>query len=807
MGYDYRTAGSSVAGSISPLTGPVYDLTDTVKAYTAKISPSKVILGVPYYGRAWSTPTDALHAKNISGAKYGGSAAPSYAQAADLVAAYGRRWDSVEQAPWTAYRKQTCTAAYGCVTSWRQLYYDDAASLKLRYDLVNRTSLRGAGIWALGFDNSRPELRAALADKFLADRTPPVTGVTTFPQQQRDEGFRVAWVSYDDSSVRSYDVQVSTDGGAWAPWLTATTLTSWIFLGADGHTYAFRVRATDVHGNVSAWNSSIALNALGVPGTITVGGFATVVTDGLRMRSSPTTGASIMTTLADGAALRVIGGPVSAEGYLWFQVAGPVRQWGPVDSMNIGGWVAASGNGVTNAVPRSPVYATRVNAGISGLRLADGGTRVLTPNGDGLQDTLRISWTNERTFDSLTLRIHRRDGSLAGTVPLAKTASGTHAYQWNGRIDGVLVPAGTYVVQLRGVDGSASFHAPSVNPVSSAQVARFGLIVGPAAPTSVLSFKSTPASPTAASKVSYGLTFGGPVSSLSSADFSRSGTATGCVLGAPSGSGASWTIPLARCSAGTVVLSLKPRAVVDAVSNWGPTTQVNAPTLVIDRTAPRTSGPRVGLRSGVSLASTAPAADLPAVVTWSASDAGGAGVAAYDVARSIDGGAFRMLSRGLTSASLAVALRPGHAYRFEVRARDRAGNVGGWVAGPTLRAYLPQQTTAAISYRGTWTKEPNPSFSGGTARYSISAGARATYTFTGRAIGWVTTPGPTRGSARIYVDGVHVATIDTHAPTTIYRRVVFSRTWSQSGTHTIRIVAVGTSGHPRVDLDAFEVLR
>ncbi|MCI0584895.1 MAG: glycosyl hydrolase family 18 protein, partial [Chloroflexi bacterium] len=52
MGYDYRTASASVAGSISPLGGPLYDLTDTVTAYTAKIPASKLILGVPYYGRA-----------------------------------------------------------------------------------------------------------------------------------------------------------------------------------------------------------------------------------------------------------------------------------------------------------------------------------------------------------------------------------------------------------------------------------------------------------------------------------------------------------------------------------------------------------------------------------------------------------------------------------------------------------------------------------------------------------------------------------------------------------------------------------
>ena len=173
MGYDYRGSNSNPVGSVSPLAGPVYDLTDTVAAYTARIDPSKVILGVPYYGRAWSTPTDALHAPNISGEQYGYSTAVFYTTAIDYLQAYGRRWDSVEGAPWTAYHKQVCTATYGCVTTWRQLYVDDAASLGLRYDLVNRSNLRGAGIWALGYDNSRPELYQALADKFLADTTPP----------------------------------------------------------------------------------------------------------------------------------------------------------------------------------------------------------------------------------------------------------------------------------------------------------------------------------------------------------------------------------------------------------------------------------------------------------------------------------------------------------------------------------------------------------------------------------------------------------------------------------------------------------
>jgi hypothetical protein len=38
---------------------------------------------------------------------------------------YGRRWDPRELSAWVTYQKQNCTATYGCVTTWRQIYYDD----------------------------------------------------------------------------------------------------------------------------------------------------------------------------------------------------------------------------------------------------------------------------------------------------------------------------------------------------------------------------------------------------------------------------------------------------------------------------------------------------------------------------------------------------------------------------------------------------------------------------------------------------------------------------------------------------------
>jgi hypothetical protein len=65
------------------------------------------------------------------------------------------------------------------VTSWRELYYDDAESLAAKYDLVNQYDIRGAAIWALGYDGSRPELYAVIKDKFITDTVPPEITAST----------------------------------------------------------------------------------------------------------------------------------------------------------------------------------------------------------------------------------------------------------------------------------------------------------------------------------------------------------------------------------------------------------------------------------------------------------------------------------------------------------------------------------------------------------------------------------------------------------------------------------------------------
>ncbi len=173
MGYDYRGSSTGNAGSIAPIAGPAYDLNETLGAFLARVPPDRVLLGLPYYGRAWSTVSDAPNARSQSGTKYGGSVTSVYDTAASLAEDNGRRYDDVEQSAWTAYQRQNCTSTYGCVTSWRELYFDDAQSLGAKYDLVSAMNLRGTGMWALGYDGTRPELWNALESHFVATPSVP----------------------------------------------------------------------------------------------------------------------------------------------------------------------------------------------------------------------------------------------------------------------------------------------------------------------------------------------------------------------------------------------------------------------------------------------------------------------------------------------------------------------------------------------------------------------------------------------------------------------------------------------------------
>jgi hypothetical protein len=112
---------------------------------------------------------------------------------------------------------------------------------------------------------------------------------------------------------------------------------------------------------------------------------------------------------------------------------------------------------------------------------------------------------------------------------------------------------------------------------------------------------------------------------------------------------------------------------------------------------------------------------------------------------------------------------------------------------------------ASIRYSGRWDMAGHTGYVGGKAHYSTQRGATATLTFTGRTVAWYGPTGPTRGKARVSIDGTAVATIDLRSGSFVPREVLFSRRFPSTGKHTITITVLGTAGRPYVALDAFVV--
>jgi hypothetical protein len=111
------------------------------------------------------------------------------------------------------------------------------------------------------------------------------------------------------------------------------------------------------------------------------------------------------------------------------------------------------------------------------------------------------------------------------------------------------------------------------------------------------------------------------------------------------------------------------------------------------------------------------------------------------------------------------------------------------------RTRVLQEGNRSIHYRGHWSSARYSSYAGGRVRYATSAGARASVTFRSNAVRWIGPKGPTRGTARVFVDGRYVRTVNLRSRSFDARAELFSRRWSKPGRHVLTIV-VGHRGRP-----------
>jgi transglycosylase-like protein with SLT domain len=143
-------------------------------------------------------------------------------------------------------------------------------------------------------------------------------------------------------------------------------------------------------------------------------------------------------------------------------------------------------------------------------------------------------------------------------------------------------------------------------------------------------------------------------------------------------------------------------------------------------------------------------------------------------------------------------------YVAKVIARYRHGAVTS--RGPAALRILNERSSAIV-YRGTWRLARHGSYGGDAVRYAQSKGASATVRFTARKIAWHGPTGPTRGKAKVYVDGRYVKTVDLRRAAFDARGTLFRTGWSTVGKHSLTIVVVGSKGRAMVAIDDFTILR
>ena len=128
------------------------------------------------------------------------------------------------------------------------------------------------------------------------------------------------------------------------------------------------------------------------------------------------------------------------------------------------------------------------------------------------------------------------------------------------------------------------------------------------------------------------------------------------------------------------------------------------------------------------------------------------------------------------------------------------------VAAAAHATHRYPETSSKITYRGTWRTAGFNGYAGRAAKYATRPGATATFTFSGSKVVWSGPVGPTRGKARVLVDGHYIKTVNLYARSFTARRALFSRSWSKAGAHKLTIEVLGTAGHPYVAIDGFTVV-
>jgi spore germination protein YaaH len=401
-------------GPTGPLSGYYYNDTSTTTQYVAVVSRSKVILGVPYYGRkacvagavANAYPTGSVAADTYLDAS--AESSQPQVQAGSYVA-HRDTHDPAGQERWDTWYNTTL----GCT---RELYWDDAFSLGKKYDLVIANSLRGVGIWNLNYGGGAPELWSALESHFGActsETIAPAPGAISI-------GAVVSFTATAGGcSAPEYEYWIQPPGGYWTEVQGYSTNPrySWNTSGLKAGSYQVAVWARQ-HGSRTSTYEVAAGGAYVLHGCASAG-----VTPA--PGSYPVTATITLTATA--------GGCSSPEFEFWIRPPG--GYWNMVQAYGAGTTYNWNTMGLKPGVYQVAVWARQHGSGTATYDVAAGGAYTLA--------------------GCAAATVSPLPGSFPVTSTVALTASATGCA--NPEFEYWIRPAGGYWTMVRPYSATASY--------------------------------------------------------------------------------------------------------------------------------------------------------------------------------------------------------------------------------------------------------------------------------------------------------------------------------------------------------------
>ena len=226
-------------------------------------------------------------------------------------------------------------------------------------------------------------------------------------------------------------------------------------------------------------------------------------------------------------------------------------------------------------------------------------------------------------------------------------------------------------------------------------------------------------------------------------------------------------------------------------------------------TAPIVSSvPTVALNPAGKVSNSSPTAAVSVTVSWGVT-AGSVPVCSQAVQVSINGGSTwkSLPAPAAVATSLTTTMTAGKAAEFRVQAAGCDHLLSSWATSSVLTARILQETSSVVAFSAGWSVLACTACSGGSQEQASTNGATATVTLAGvQGVAIVLSNGPANGQADVTADGGTPILVNTHATATRSLRFGYTVGWSTDGAHNLVLTALGTSGHPEIQVDAIVTL-